>query len=55
MYGAYAISIGISTVLSFILTEGLGFGPTATYWITILSTGVVNYFTVSSIFDDEKK
>ena len=51
MYGAYGLSIVLSTIINHIQVEMMGLDHRFSYWSTLGITGIVNYHTVNSIFN----
>ena len=50
-YLMYSVSMGLSTVLHAFLMNMLGFAETLSWVLTLVSTGLLNYFTVSKVMD----
>lgn len=51
-YVTYSLSIGLSTLLNAGMTK-LGFKEQVAYWISLLATGFLNYFTLNAVMGSD--
>mmetsp|Transcript_15459 Transcript_15459/g.21555 ORF Transcript_15459/g.21555 Transcript_15459/m.21555 type:complete len:135 (+) Transcript_15459:57-461(+) len=55
VYSAYAVSIGLSTVIDSVLVYQFGLDHRVAWFATLAITGVLNYYLVSNIMKPKKE